>query len=345
MRMSALDRTKLRTLLIVVVFSTIGSAIFGVLIGEASADSSNISSILIGAYNGCLISLLIASFEIFSGDMGALFWLKRAPFLLNVVVRSVYYLAVFTLVVKSSFAVVGVEPVGWGWRDANFLTTITVSFANSIMFNVIARIDQMLGPGVLAKFLTGHYYRPREEERIFMFLDLVGSTALAEHIGHLASHRLLNEFIRDLSEPILVSRGEIHDYVGDEVIVTWKPELGLHQGRCIRCFIDICEAIDARSDTYQLKYGVIPQFRAALHIGPVVAGEMGVVKQAIKFLGDTVNTTARIETACKKLGEPLLVSVDLVDRLGHPDEFAFEDIGLVSLRGKTEPLRLFRLNS
>jgi adenylate cyclase len=72
---------------------------------------------------------------------------------------------------------------------------------------------------------------------------------------------------------------------------------------------------------------------------------MGVVKQAIKFLGDTVNTTARIETACKKLGEPLLVSVDLVDRLGHPDEFAFEDIGLVSLRGKTEPLRLFRLNS
>ena len=245
MRLTELDRTKLRNLLIVVVCSTVGSAFFGVLIGEEPSGSFVYRSALIGAYNGCLISLLIASFEIFSGNIGALFWLKRAPFLVNVVVRSVFYLAVFTLVIKSSFVVVGVEPVGWGWRDGNFLSTVAVSFAISIMFNVIARIDQMLGRGVLTKFLTGYYYRPREEERIFMFLDLVGSTELAERIGHLAFHRLMNEFIRDVTEPILVSRGEIYDYVGDEVIVTWKPDLGLHQGRCVRCFLDICDAVDS----------------------------------------------------------------------------------------------------
>ena len=55
-----------------------------------------------------------------------------------------------------------------------------MSFVISIMFNVITRIDEMLGRGVLAKFFTGYYYRPREEERIFMFLDLAGSTELAE---------------------------------------------------------------------------------------------------------------------------------------------------------------------
>ena len=71
---------------------------------------------------------------------------------------------------------------------------------------------------------------------------------------------------------------------------------------------------------------------------------MGVVKQAIVFLGDTVNTTARIETACKELGAPLLASEDLVHRLGNRDEFLFDDIGPVTLRGKTEPLRLFRLD-
>ena len=73
--------------------------------------------------------------------------------------------------------------MGWGWRDSNFLGTVAVSFVISIMFNLITRIDQMLGRGVLAKFLTGYYYRPREEERIFMFLDLAGSTELAERIG------------------------------------------------------------------------------------------------------------------------------------------------------------------
>ena len=92
---------------------------------------------------------------------------------------------------------------GWGWLDANFLITIAGSFGVSVAFNAVIRINQMLGRGVLLKFLTGYYYRPREEQRIFMFLDLVGSTALAERIGHLAFHRLLNEFIRDATEPSL----------------------------------------------------------------------------------------------------------------------------------------------
>ena len=299
MRLTKLDRTKLRNLIVVVVCSTVGSTFFAVLIGENPAGSFAYHPALIGAYNGCLISLSFASFEILSGNIGALLWLKRAPFLVNVAVRSVFYLAVFALVIKSSFVVVGVEPAGWGWRDSNFLGTVAVSFVISIMFNVITRIDQMLGRGVLAKFLTGYYYRPREEERIFMFLDLAGSTELAERIGPLVFHRLMNEFIRDVTEPILVSRGEIYDYVGDEIIVTWMPDTGLHQSRCVRCFIDICKAIDSRSTAYKLSFGHIPKFRAALHIGPVVAGEMGVVKQAIVFLGDTVNITARIETACK----------------------------------------------
>ena len=220
------------------------------MIGEDPVGSFAYRPALIGAYNGCLISLSIASFEIFSGNIGALLWLKCAPFLVNVAVRSVFYLAVFALVIKSSFVVVGVEPAGWGWRGGNFLGTVAVSFVISIMFNVITRIDQMLGRGVLAKFLTGYYYRPREEKQIFMFLDLAGSTELAERIGPLAFHRLMNEFIRDVTEPILVSRGEIYDYVGDEIIVTWMPDTGLHQSRCVRCFIDICKAIDSRSNAY-----------------------------------------------------------------------------------------------
>ena len=147
MQLTALDQTKLRVLAIVVICSTLGSAVFGILVGSDPIEAAVYSSALIGAYNGCLISLLVASFEIFSGDVGALSWLRRAPFLLNVVLRSVFYLAVFALVIRSSFVVVGVEPEDWDWRDANFLSTIAVSFGISILFNVVARIDQMLGRG------------------------------------------------------------------------------------------------------------------------------------------------------------------------------------------------------
>ena len=237
----------------------------------------------------------------------------------------------------------GVEPEGWRPRDANFLITVSVSFGVSVALNAIVRISQMLGRGVLSKFLTGYYYRPREEERIFMFIDLVGSTAIAERIGHLAFHRLLNDFIRDATEPILASRGEIHNYVGDEIIVTWKPDRGLKDSRCIRCFGDIGRALAARSSTYQTRYGVTPSFRAALHMGPVVAGEMGVVKQAIVFLGDTVNTTARIEEACRELDAQFLISQRVIDRVDDVEEYDLVDIGPVELRGKSEPTRLYSL--
>ena len=339
MGLTATDRNTLRTLAIIVACSTIGGAAFGIAMTGPSGFLDP-GPVAIGAYNGFLISLIVAGLELHSRRAAARHWLNRAPFLVNVILRSVFYLAVFTLVIRSSFPVMGVEIEGWGWREANFLVAVGASFAASIAINAIVRIGQMLGRGVLVKFLTGYYYRPREEERIFIFVDLVDSTAIAERIGHVAFHRLLNDFIRDATEPILASQGEIHNYVGDEIIVTWTPDRGLKQGRCVRCIGDVRRALERRGDAYRNAYGIEPEFRAALHMGPVVAGEMGLVKQAIVYLGDTVNTTARIEAACKELDADILVSADVVDRLAGVAGCDFADLGL---RGRSEPVRLYTL--
>ena len=58
--------------------------------------------------------------------------------------------------------------------------------------------------------------------------------------------------------------------------------------------------------------------RAGLHCGPVVTGEMGSVKREIVFLGDTVNTAARIKELCRETGDRVLASADLIDRLELP---------------------------
>lgn len=342
MRLSATDRNTLRILAIIVACSTVGGAVFGFAMAGANARL-DLRPVLAGSYNGFLISLIIAGFELYSRSGAARFWLNRAPFLVNVILRSVIYLAVFALVIQSGFLVAGIEAQGWGWREANFLVAVGASFAASIAINAIVRIGQMLGRGVLVKFLTGYYYRPREEERIFMFVDLVASTATAERIGHVAFHRLVNDFIRDATEPILASQGEIHNYVGDEIIVTWAPERGLKDGNCVRCVTDIRRALKRRGDAYRNAYGIEPDFRAALHMGPVVAGEMGLVKQAIVYLGDTVNTTARIEAACKTLDADILVSADVADRLSGVAGCEFVDLGPVELRGRSGPVRLYTL--
>ena len=103
---------------------------------------------------------------------------------------------------------------------------VLFSLAASFVFVFMLDVNSLLGQNVLLNFITGRYYAPRLESRVFLFLDMEGSTGLAERLGPLAFHRLLNRFVLDLTEPIVAARGEIHSYVGDEVIATWKLEDG-----------------------------------------------------------------------------------------------------------------------
>ena len=71
---------------------------------------------------------------------------------------------------------------------------------------------------MLRNFITGYYHRPRLEQRVFLFIDIEGSTALAERLGEFAFHHLINGFVIDIPEPIVAAYSEIHRYVGDELI-------------------------------------------------------------------------------------------------------------------------------
>ena len=81
--------------------------------------------------------------------------------------------------------------------------------------------------------------------------------------------------------------------------------------------------------------------RAGLHAGSVVTGEMGRAKQEIVFLGDTVNTAARLEAACAERDERVLLSGDLMDLLMVPENFSVKTLGTERLRGKEKPVELF----
>ena len=94
---------------------------------------------------------------------------------------------------------------------------------------------------------------------------------------------------------------------------------------------------------YLSEFGVTPNFRAGLHCGPVVTGEMGSLKKEIVFLGDTVNTTARIQEMCRQTGERVLTSADVVDRLELPPGVVKRSLGGLRLRGKENDVALYAL--
>jgi len=226
-----------------------------------------------------------------------------------------------------------------------FLVALVILTLVSFLINFVRQLNRMLGPGTLVSLLLGRYHRPVAEERIFMFLDLNDSTAIAAELGPLRFNEFKNDFFHDIAEPVLETRGQIYQYVGDEAVVTWPNARGLREGNCLRCVFLIGEQIRAQKDRYLARYGRVPEFKAGLHGGPVVTAEIGDIKKDIVHSGDTVNTAARVEARCRPLERRVLVSEALLSRCQVPPELVIEDMGEQELRGRAEAVRLYSVRS
>lgn len=275
----------------------------------------------------------------------------------KIVYKSVTYLFVILLfmVVTSVIAnciELGASPTDKEvWKNVGaFLTNYAFISVSVYMAFVIvalqfyAEVSQHIGLGVLANFFTGKYHTPKEEERIFMFLDMKSSTTIAELLGHVRYFEMLREYYADISAPIVAHQGEVYQYVGDEIVVSWKQSKGLKNNNCIRCFFAMKEALQKKAGYYQGRFGVTPSFKAGFHMGRVTAGEIGVIKKEIIFTGDVLNTAARIQSLCNKYNTDLLLSGELLSHLTAGAGFSFHSFGKQELRGRDEWVELFTVS-
>jgi adenylate cyclase len=220
------------------------------------------------------------------------------------------------------------------------LTWSLIGLSISMVINGAHQINRKLGPGVAWNWITGKYHTPKEEERIFMFLDLKNSTTLAEKLGNIRFSKLCQDFFHDLTQPVLETKGEVSHYIGDEAVLTWKPKRGLDHANCLRCFELMEQAIANRADYYTKAYGVVPEFKAGVHIGLVVAAEVGEMKSEIVYHGDVLNTTARITGLCAELDSDLLISGDLNALLMLPEQLSAHSFGPMLLKGKEHEVEI-----
>ncbi|MEM7656386.1 MAG: adenylate/guanylate cyclase domain-containing protein [Bacteroidota bacterium] len=214
----------------------------------------------------------------------------------------------------------------------------------SVIFNLIRQMNKMFGPGILTNIITGKYHRPKEENRVFMFLDLKSSTTYAERLGHILYSELIQDCFFDLTDAVQQHRVEIYQYVGDEAVLTWRIEEGLQEMNCIKAFFSFEDSIQRRANYYFNKYDLVPAFKAGVNMGLVMAAEVGVVKKEIAYHSDVLNTAARIQGQCNALGKPLLVSETVRNCLGNPTNFQIESVGEVSLKGKKQRIQLYSVD-
>jgi adenylate cyclase len=225
----------------------------------------------------------------------------------------------------------------WHLYGRIVLHTLVICFQVTFIYQMI----QKMGRRVFWNFVTGKYHQPREEDRVFMFVDLKDSTAIAEQLGHYRFSRLLSDFFADLSEPVLETRGEIYQYVGDEVVVTWLTRDGLREANCVACFFGMERQVDRRRVYYWRTYGLVPEFKAGLHCGPVVTTQVGDLKSEVVYHGDVLNTAARILEQCNRLGQKLLLSESLASSLVLPGAGRLRFVDQVPLKGKEQRVKLY----
>lgn len=230
-------------------------------------------------------------------------------------------------------------------QNGDFLFSVLYAIVVLVLLQFINLVSRLLGPKMLLNYLIGRYHNPQEEVRIFMFMDLRSSTTIAERLGHAKWHQFLNDFFFDIGRPIRKAKGEVYQYVGDEVVISWPATVGIRNLNCIHCFFWIWEKMYDRRQYYIDKYGYEPVFKAGYHIGEVIVGEIGDYTRDIVFHGDTVNTASRIQMECNVWSRRLLLSDTLLNRLDLEGEYTSEYITNIRLRGKNQELGLYSLDS
>src|SRR5262245_23986567 len=305
--------------------------VFNVVSGEASVRSA-----VQGLVDAVLISLLVGGYLIFVRDGWARTWFRELGFWTDLTLSSTLVLVLYLVGRALGQVMTTLEPARFvtSFTERHLLYALPFFAVLAVTILFALQMNRMIGANVLGYFMAGVYHRPTAEERIFLFLDLEGSTQLAERLGSARYFELLRRCVDDLTEPILETEGEIYQYAGDEVVVTWRVEEGIRAANCVRCFFGVRQAIASRAARYEKDFGAVPRFRAGLHGGTVTAGEIGDFRKQIVFVGDILNTAARLEEHAKRSGAELVASQAVLDRLDLPCGVATTGCGELALRGK-----------
>jgi len=314
----------------------------GVISEESMAGYSLTANTIAAGVWGFLGAILFGVLEMFVLTR----FLERRPFYVIVTIKLALYgllLVMLNLLVSYLF---NVFFAGRGWLDQEVFNDVReflfspafwhpmLPFLALVLLTLfLLQISQRFGQGDLGRLVRGKYFEPKEEDRFFMFLDMKDSTTIAEVLGHQKFFALLNDFFHDITDSILNAKGEIYQYVGDEVIISWTHENGVSDSNCVRCFFDIEDAISQQAPSYLKQYGMVPEFKSGVHFGTVTIGEIGRVKKSVTYSGDVLNTTSRIQYLCNEFSETLIVTSDILEMI-EDMPFSSKDLGKVSLKGK-----------
>src|SRR5580692_1610940 len=234
----------------------------GIIAGIAFSAAMD-RSFIVGIAYGLLTSLMLGSIELFVMEGPMLVWLGGLSFTTNLIIRSAIYAAI---IMTLQWFQVGEAVAGLprAMSSKTFWYGFIYAAVISVLFNLVLGIANLVGGRTFLNFITGRYHMPVEENRFVLFVDIAGSTGLAEQLGGIGIHRLLDHTFGLLTLSVVDYRGEVLNYVGDEVIVTWRENSGAIDCRPLRCFMAMRDELSRAAGQLEREFGVVPRIRGSL---------------------------------------------------------------------------------
>lgn len=229
--------------------------------------------------------------------------------------------------------------------NSTILFFLIILFVGGYVFVLVNTLLHQIGYAPLRRIMSGYYQKPREEELIFMFLDLQSSTSFAEKLGHQKYSYFIQDCFKCVSASLLATRGRVYQFVGDEVVITWNAQ----RKECFKRAVDFYylyeEALSQRKDYFEEEYGLTPVFTASLNVGKVMAAEVGEIKRELAFHGDVLNTAARIQKQCKRYRKQILVTREFAAGLVKSTKaYRTHYVDIVKFFGKNRSVKIYEVS-
>ena len=307
-------------------------------------------TLLASIATGAILGLILGIVDIFLMRLN----FKKMGFGKLVIFKALLYIGIFVSLIYISMFCSSLAfgyGVGEAFKIAGrtlfsrfMLSMVIFGMVVSFLASFVKQMNRKLGSGVLMRLMMGKYHQPQVENRLFMFIDLKSSTTHAEKLGNIRYSQLIQDVFYDLNQLVDTYQAEIYQYVGDEAVLTWHTDKCLNNINFIRLFYDFRQLIDHRAEYYEKEYQIVPEFKAGVNVGQVTVAEVGEIKSEIAYHGDVLNTAARIQGECNKLGACLLVSENVAEQFPINGEFEKTYIASLLLRGKQSEVGVYSVN-
>jgi adenylate cyclase len=206
---------------------------------------------------------------------------------------------------------------------------------------------QYVSPEIMDRVLQSGAPLGGEVRRVTVLMsDLRGFTSMSERLPPEVVSEMMNEYFTAMVDVILAHRGLVQDFIGDAIMAVYGAPLDDPE----HCWHAAHTAVAMHAALAELNRRWEGQGRGplamgiAVHTGEAFAGTLGAPrKKKYAVLGDTVNTTARIEGLNRDLGTGILISGAVLAIL--KDRVVVRDRGSVSVKGRRQPVEIYELTS